>query len=205
MKGLRWIYKPGSLPQLRWSETPSGNFTVKSAYQLMEKTMREESRGESSSSQIFRWLWRKVWKLRIPGKIKHFIWRAYHDSLPTSLNLFRQKITPNPLCKICDQEKESTIHAIWQCAMARNTWALVPGRVQKLPNQGDDFARFMLWMFQNFSKDELEDWAITAWAIWSARNCFIFEAHQKSPQHIRREALLLLREYHQAKTPNSAL
>ena len=167
--------------------------------------MREESRGESSSSQIFRWLWRRTWKLSILGKIKHFIWRAYHVSLPTSHNLFRRKITPNPFCKICDQEEESTTHALWKCAMARNTWALVSGRVQKLPNQRDDFTRFMLWIFQNFSNEEVEDWATTSWAIWSARNCYIFETHQKSRQHIRREALLLLREYCQANTPNRSL
>ena len=89
LKGIRWTYNPGSLPQLKWSETQLGKFTVKSAYQLLEKTMREESRGESSSSQIFRWLWRRVWKLNIPSKIKHFIWRVYYDSLPTSHNLFR--------------------------------------------------------------------------------------------------------------------
>ena len=205
LKGIRWTYNPGSLPQLKWSETQLGKFTVKSAYQLLEKTMREESRGESSSSQIFRWLWRRTWKLSILGKIKHFIWRAYHVSLPTSHNLFRRKITPNPFCKICDQEEESTTHALWKCAMARNTWALVSGRVQKLPNQRDDFTRFMLWIFQNFSNEEVEDWATTSWAIWSARNCYIFETHQKSPQHIRREALLLLREYCQANTPNRSL
>jgi hypothetical protein len=205
LKGIRWTYKPGSIPQLRWSETQSGKFTVRSAYQLLEKTTREENRGESSSSQTFRWLWRKTWKLGIPGKIKHFIWRAYHDSLPTSHNLFRRKITPNPFCNICDQEEETTYHALWKCAMARNTWALVPGRVQKLPNQGEDFPRFMLWIFQNFSKTEVEEWATISWAIWSARNCYIFEAHQKGPQQIRMEALLLLRKYRLANTPNSSL
>jgi hypothetical protein len=28
LKGIRWTYKPGSIPQLRWSETQSGQFTV---------------------------------------------------------------------------------------------------------------------------------------------------------------------------------
>ncbi len=32
LKGIRWTYKPGSIPQLRWSETQSGKFTVRSAY-----------------------------------------------------------------------------------------------------------------------------------------------------------------------------
>ena len=27
----------------------------------------------------------------------------------------------------------------------------------------------MLWIFQNFSKEEVEDWAARTWVIWSAR------------------------------------
>jgi hypothetical protein len=202
LKGVRWIYKPGSLPQLSWSETKTGMFTVKSAYHLLEKSSKEESRGESSSAMLFRWLWRKNWKLSILGKIKHFIWRAFHESLPTSHNLFRRKIIPSPFCKVCDQEVETTSHALWSCPLARNTWALVPGRMQKLPNRGDDFARLMVWIFQNFPKEAVEEWATTAWSIWSARNCYLFEAHQKSPQFIRIEALNLLRDYHQAHAAN---
>jgi hypothetical protein len=89
--------------------------------------------------------------------------------------------------------------------MARNTWALVSGRVQKLPNHGEAFPMFMLWILKNLSKEEVEEWALISWAIWSARNRFIFEGHQQSPQHIRSEALLLLREYHQANTTISPL
>lgn len=202
LKGVRWIYKPGSLPQLSWSETKSGRFTVKSAYHLLEKSVKEESRGESSSAMLFRWLWRKNWKLRIPGKIKHFLWRAFHESLPTSHNLFRRKIISSPFCQVCNQEVETTSHVLWSCPLAQNTWALVPGRMQKLPNQGDDFARLMVWIFQNFPKAAVEEWATIAWSIWSARNCYLFEAHQKSPQFIRTEALNLLRDYHQAHAPN---
>ena len=140
MKGIRWVYTPGELPKLQWGETKSGAFSVKSAYQLLEKTRKEDSRGECSQFARFRWLWRFTWKLGIPGKIKHFIWRAFHDSLPTNANLFRRKIKSHPFCPICNQEDESTSHVIWQCPMARNTWALVPGRIQKLPNHGEAFS-----------------------------------------------------------------
>jgi hypothetical protein len=89
MKGIRWVYTPGVIPKLQWSETKSGLFTVKSAYQLLDKMRKVETRGEFSKSASYRWLWWYTWKLSIPGKIKHFLWRAFHDSLPTNANLFR--------------------------------------------------------------------------------------------------------------------
>lgn len=59
MKGIRWVYKPGSIPKLVWSETKTGIFSVKSAYALLEQTSKEETKGESSDSQVYRWFWRK--------------------------------------------------------------------------------------------------------------------------------------------------
>jgi hypothetical protein len=112
MKGIRWVYTPGALPKLLWSKTKSGLFMVKSAYQLLEKLRKEETRGECSNSASYWWLWRYTWKLSIPGKIKHFLWRAFHDSLPTNANLFLRKIKSNPFCKTCDREEESTSHVL---------------------------------------------------------------------------------------------
>uniref|UniRef100_A0A2N9ELG4 Reverse transcriptase zinc-binding domain-containing protein n=1 Tax=Fagus sylvatica TaxID=28930 RepID=A0A2N9ELG4_FAGSY len=204
LKGIRWEYSPGAMPKVLWSESKSGLFTVRTAYQRLEQMRREESRGECSNFENYRWLWRFTWKLGIPGKIKHFLWRAFHDSLPTNANLFRRKIKSDPFCKICDQTEEVTSHVLWQCPMARNTWALVPGRVQKLPNHAEAFPSFMLWILQNFSKAEVEEWALISWAIWSARNRFIFEGHHQSPQQIRSEALILLRDFRQANTADTA-
>ena len=28
-------------------------------------------------------VWKKIWKVRVPHKIRHFLWRAAKDSLPT--------------------------------------------------------------------------------------------------------------------------
>ena len=84
--------------------------------------------------------------------------------------------------------------------MARNTWALVPGRMQKIPNQEGDFSSFMQWIFQQFSREEVEEWAITAWSIWNAQNCFVFKDRQLSPSTIRSEAMSLRRDFIQAKS-----
>ncbi len=169
-KGLSWHHRDGQLTRPIWSETKSGIFTVKSAYEMMEKECSRSTIGECSYTAETRWLWRKNWKLAIPGKVEHFIWRAYYNTLPTNHQLHRRKIRADPICLVCTQEEETTYHAFWKCPLARNVWALVPGRMQKISNQGGGFSMFMQWIFQQFSRDEVEEWAIIAWSIWNARN-----------------------------------
>ena len=197
-KGLRWNSQDVRLERPIWNETKSGVFTVKSAYDLLEGE-RRAAMGESSHRGELNWLWRKVWKLSMPGKVKHLIWRAYHETLPTNYQLHRRRIRSSGLCPICLQEDETTLHTLWQCPMARNTWALIPGRMQKLPNHGGDFSLFMQKIFSDFSKEAVEDWAVITWAIWNARNRYVFYAIQSDPVVIKNGALSLQRDFRQTK------
>jgi exonuclease III len=199
-KGLSWVSSGnGRAPQPTWSSSKTGLFTVQTAYALLERENRGSLNGECSNVQGLRWLWRKTWKLAIPGKIKHFLWRAYHESLPTCFNLHRRKIHKSPLCAICQQEEETTIHALWQCPLARNSWALVRGHVQKIPNQVGEFSGFMQWIFKNFNSNAIAEWAAVAWSIWNARNKVIFEDHQLPPAVILSNGLAIVDEFKKAK------
>jgi len=42
---------------------------------------------------------------------------------------------------------------------------------------------------------ELDRWAITAWSIWNARNCYYFKHVQSQPRWIMENAVGLLNEY----------
>ena len=100
-KGLQWNNVNGSITRPLWSGTKSGLFSIKSAYEMLERDKRESLMGECSHMGESRWLWRKTWKLAIPGKIKHFLWRAYHELLPTNYHLHRRKIRSTALCPVC--------------------------------------------------------------------------------------------------------
>ena len=53
----------------------------------------------------------------------------------------------------------------------------------------------MRWISQECSREELAEWALMAWAIWNARNRFVFETHQSPPMQIMNEAVLLGKDY----------
>jgi hypothetical protein len=46
-------------------------------------------------------LWRHLWKLKDPACGEGVLWRACSNALATKANLFRRKITEDPLCPMC--------------------------------------------------------------------------------------------------------
>ena len=67
--------------------------------------------------------------------------------------------------------------------------------MQKLPNCGGEFSTLMTQIFKDFNWEEINDLAITAWAIWNAQNRFVFEGCQLPPTQIKREAIALGQDY----------
>ena len=44
-------------------------------------------------------IWKKIWKMKVPNKIQHFIWRAAKDLLPTKLNLKARHLPGDDVCE----------------------------------------------------------------------------------------------------------
>ena len=74
-----------------WIKMPNGIFTVKSAYKIAYKMLKEANSEnhnagclENSKMQA---LWKAIWNLKCQSKIKHFVWRACRNILPTKFGL----------------------------------------------------------------------------------------------------------------------
>ena len=68
-----------------------------------------------------------------------FLWRACSNVLPTRENLHKRRVQVDSHCVICCQQLESVGHLLWECALARNVWALCQGGLQKCANSCCDF------------------------------------------------------------------
>ena len=71
---------------LTWPLTPTRDYSVWSAYHMLESnagSVNPRSTSGDGQSKI----WKKIWKIKTPNRIRHFIWRAARDSLPTKQNL----------------------------------------------------------------------------------------------------------------------
>ena len=71
-----------------WLYTKRGGYSVKSGYHTARKISKQEAeKGESSGEALGGPVWARLWKLKIPNKIKVFGWRVCHEILPTRENL----------------------------------------------------------------------------------------------------------------------
>ena len=99
--------------KLIWAETNNGLFTVKSAYKVAVDILAASplgSSGSSSNESNMKRFWKLVWKLDVPHKIRHFVWRACRDILPTKRILKNQQILVEDICAKCNLDSETTGH-----------------------------------------------------------------------------------------------
>ena len=143
----------------------------------------------------YRRFWNRIWKTNVLPKVWNFVWRACTDILPTRANLYRRKVPIDPLCSICGQTDETVGHALWECPMARNVWAMAQRRLQKCGIVAQNFYRLVRQLEGKLTGKEMETWATVTWAIWNARNRFCFEEKQSQPKDILQGASTLLQDY----------
>uniref|UniRef100_A0A7N2LT45 Reverse transcriptase zinc-binding domain-containing protein n=1 Tax=Quercus lobata TaxID=97700 RepID=A0A7N2LT45_QUELO len=160
------------------------------ALDLQNKYPAEHSQARHDGS-----VWRKIWRLNVPPKVRTLLWRACSNILPTRENLQRRKVQIDPKCEICLQHPETTCHVLWECPFARDIWSVAGRRIQKSPTGTSDFFSLFRSMANRLSKQELESWAMVVWAIWGARNKFYFKKTQLQPLGIVEGAISMLNDF----------
>jgi len=114
--------------------------------------------------------WKEICNLNIPSKLKHFLWGACNDSLPTKKNLFRQKVTQNSTCECHHEGVEDTIHALWDCQVVKETWW---DEVNCHHQLSEHFVNFQDLLTGNLNvnvQNLAERFTYIAWSIWAKRN-----------------------------------
>ncbi|KAK2645906.1 hypothetical protein Ddye_021101 [Dipteronia dyeriana] len=63
-----------------------------------------------------------LWKLKIPPKIRIFIWRVCLNAIPFLENLWKKKIVKVACCSRCESRVESVSHVIFGCRTVKKVW-----------------------------------------------------------------------------------
>ncbi|EOY32894.1 Uncharacterized protein TCM_040908 [Theobroma cacao] len=66
--------------------------------------------------------WRKVWKLHASNKVRMFIWRLLHESLPTVSWLANRGLSTSSASSFCGAHEENLVHALRDCNRVKNIW-----------------------------------------------------------------------------------
>ena len=153
---------------------------------------------ESSKGVVGGMVWRTLWNLKIPNKIKVFGWRACRNILPTRVNLAQRKVIQDNRCEVCKNEGETGIHALWNCGVARDVWAGCSVRVQKCIGNQADMLQLMEELIDRLSTDELEQFLVQAWIIWNQQNGLIHRKKLQAAELLIKRAQNFTAEFRQA-------
>lgn len=167
--------KHGREDTFAWHFDDKGLFSVKSAYHVLEdEKAREQKRqvGQSSSSSAGECgvRWQQLWKLACPPKLKLFLWRLGHDSLPLRMNIKRRAMDIDTRCAVCCRLDEDGGDCFLKCKMVKKVWRymiLEDTRIQLLSlNNAEEVVNCIL------SMEEKRKLSVIGflWAWWNARN-----------------------------------
>ena len=109
-----------------WIGNSYGDFTVKSAYHIAYNLLESKEKEECLNRDPCKPVWRKLWHLNLPAKIKIFAWRACVSGLPTMEAINCRGISQNKDCPVCGSEVESVDHTLLNCVFSSSVWCLWP-------------------------------------------------------------------------------
>ena len=149
--------------RLFWPFTQTGTYTSKSGYRFLKS--KKEIVEVSARLMKDRELWRGIWSMQVPNKIKNFIGRACRNSLPTKENLVRRTIIENPLCDCCSCANELGLHALWSCGELYLVWEDLTLWSCRNTISFITFKELLSWLIKH--QHHLELFSVTAWSIWT--------------------------------------
>lgn len=105
-----------------WEPEKHGVYSVvRSAYRLLD-ARRIGDNGVNLSSVLENEIWKKIWRLKVPPKIRVFWWRVIHEFLPTRQILQHRHVEPTAFCEVYGADEESIKHILTKCTVARAFW-----------------------------------------------------------------------------------
>ncbi|KAL0005643.1 hypothetical protein SO802_013204 [Lithocarpus litseifolius] len=145
----------------------NGNYSVKFGYKFLHEEHLVKQPGPSENDTL-KPLWKKIWGLNVPNKVKHLAWKACKDSLPTKMNLVRRKITTTSTCDRCKMHQEDAVHALLHCPDLKPLWCTRPKWNHGTLLACSSFIDVFDFIFAGNNEPEL--FAAVIWTLWNRRN-----------------------------------
>lgn len=167
----------------------NGIYSVKSEYKNL-------LRSRDSTPFLGSINWNLIWKLRLPAKVRNFVWRALTSSLPTMKVLLSKRVDGFEACPICHNEAEDDFHALVSCPYARAVWSIT--------SLGSSLAssRTLIEWWNNIAilqaPKDIEITSIIMWSLWKNRNNVVWNDKSSSVSQIYLSALDLDSQWHEA-------
>lgn len=155
-----------------WRWSPTGQFTVRSTYVALSDGATRDRRSS------------KIWKLRVPLKVKVFCWLVLRKRLLTADNLVKRGWVGDTACVLCGTDEETMDHLFTQCVFTRFLILMGVEDVQNRDLGNDLTSTWDRWKGRAGGQPTrhcLTDLIVCWWIIWKERNDIIFRKTKLDP------------------------
>ncbi|MBA0816108.1 hypothetical protein Gohar_000805, partial [Gossypium harknessii] len=164
-----------------WRGEPTGEFTVRSAYKLLQEN-ETDPRAYALQTET-RNFYKNLWLQNLPSKIKITIWRIAWNYIPTWVNLHYRRLLSQTICSGCGRAAETTNHIFRECPVATKVWEeLSFSEILHEPYM--DFLEWLTWVFEQNNPNNRRVFCCALWAIWGERNKRVHEKVSRSGKEI---------------------
>ena len=101
---------------LFWPYSSNRLYSCKAGYKFLKMEEELMERAHDSATNEDTQVWKQIWSMNVPQKVKTLLWRACSKAMPTKHSLFRCKITEDDLYVRCRAATENSLHALWLCS-----------------------------------------------------------------------------------------
>ncbi|GMJ05563.1 hypothetical protein HRI_004225500 [Hibiscus trionum] len=182
---------------LVWGVDPKGVYSVRSGYYTLQNQSNQVGYNDNSQS-----IYKQIWSLLCPAKIKIMGWRLLKNYIPTMHNLYHKRIAHSPICPKCLLAPESIEHFARDCVFAKEVWNLA-NFTWPLSLNSESFFDWFCWVFTNNSGAKRIEFLIILWSIWYVRNKLVHEGINQKPIEVITFARSYLRDLERASFVSS--
>ncbi|BFG15722.1 hypothetical protein CerSpe_019960 [Prunus speciosa] len=178
--------------KLIWHFSTHERYVIRSGYELALHLQRNgelglKGAGEASGSSAKSSVWKLVWHVDAPPKLKAFICLGCSNILAVRQNLCKRRVSCTGECGLCGLNDETQAHIFFQCDFARAFWFASPLQldVTRLAG-GEDFIPTWRYVVMTLSSSEhaveaIQWFVFGLWRIWKTRNLAVFEGAKANP------------------------
>jgi hypothetical protein len=157
--------------EFRWNLHENGKFSVDSMYNAL--ILPNVPIDKSSNN--------KLWKLKIPLRIKVFGWYLHKGVVITKDNLAKRNWQDSKTCIFCHQY-ETIKHLFFQCRVARSIWSVIQLVLTLYPpcSVANIFGNWLHGIDPRFKRHIRVGAIAIIWSLWLCRNDKVFNNKNSS-------------------------
>jgi hypothetical protein len=144
-------------------------------------------------------IWRRIWRLQVPERVKTFTWMMQHGRLLTNSLKSKMRLC-HAMCDFCGDVEETILHVLRDCPRAREIWSCVittNDRANFYMSEANHWIELNLHntMHWNGEGSWSDFWVMCCHCIWSWRNKELFDENFVRPSRPLPVILKMVKEY----------